>query len=269
MTLNEFVIKWQGKNLDFDGAYGYQCMDLMHQYNVDVLGLSNGAILAAPWASDLYNKFETLYGHENFEKIANTPTNVPQEGDIMVWGTKPYGHVAIFIEGDVNSFRSFDENYPTGTLPHVQSHTYANVLGWLRFKGENVYQVGHEVIQNSDNWITILQKYNFPNNKDVVCAEIDKLLTLEDKLLAKSNELENYRGEAQKTISELKASIETASKENEGLRTDCNDLQREVSNQSAIIATLKGNIDNLESVKPITQYGKWELLTEFFKRMFT
>ena len=134
MKLQQFIEKFNGKYIDFDGAYGAQCMDLMHYYCVQVLGLTDGRILAAPGARDVFNNFDNIKGKEFFERIPNTPQGVPKEGDIMFWGYNPYGHVAVFIEGDANSFRSFDQNSPVGSPCHVQNHTYTNVLGWLRFK---------------------------------------------------------------------------------------------------------------------------------------
>ena len=126
MTFQDFINKWNGKGIDFDGYYGDQCMDLMHQYCVEVLGLVDGRILAAPSAKDVYLNFNNVLGHENFDKIDNTPTGVPQNGDIMFWGTGigPYGHVAVFVEGDSNKFRSFDQNFPTDSKCHIQEHTY-------------------------------------------------------------------------------------------------------------------------------------------------
>jgi archaellum component FlaC len=138
MSINDFVIKWQGRFLDYDGVYPNQCFDLFHQYVVEVLGLSDGRILAAPAARDIYNNFNNLYGHEYFERIGNTPEGVPNEGDIVIWGYNPYGHVAIFIEGNANTFRSFDQNSPIGSPCHIQNHTYSSVLGWLRFRPETI-----------------------------------------------------------------------------------------------------------------------------------
>lgn len=136
MTLTDFIAKWNGKGIDFDKAYGDQCMDLMHQYVVEVLGLSDGRILAAPAAKDVYLNFSTIFGNQYFDRIANTPTGVPQKGDIILWGTGlgPYGHVAIFRDGDINKFFSFDQNFPTGSKCHIQQHDYKGVLGWLRPK---------------------------------------------------------------------------------------------------------------------------------------
>lgn len=136
MSFQDFINKWDGKGIDFDGAYGDQCMDLMHQYVVEVLGLSDGRILAAPAAKDVYLTFPGIFGSQYFEQIANTPTGVPSKGDIVLWGTGigPYGHVAIFVEGDSKKFKSFDQNFPTGSNCHVQDHGYAGVLGWLHPK---------------------------------------------------------------------------------------------------------------------------------------
>jgi hypothetical protein len=136
MTLNDFILKWQGKFLDFDGIYPNQCFDLFHQYLVECLGLTDGSILAAPAAHDIYKNFNSLKGHELFDRIENTPTNIPNEGDIIIWNSTQWGHVAIFIAGNVNTFNSFDQNWPAGSPCHVQSHNYNGVLGWLRYKGQ-------------------------------------------------------------------------------------------------------------------------------------
>jgi hypothetical protein len=150
MSFQDFLVKYNGKYIDTDGAYGPQCMDEMHQYCVEVLGISDPAVLAAPCAADVWNTFQTVTGHDLFEQIGNTPTGVPQEGDIMLWTNAPYGHVAIFVEGDANSFRSFDQNYPTGSPCHIQNHVnYNSVGGWLRFKGQ--------VIQNNQALIDQLR----------------------------------------------------------------------------------------------------------------
>ena len=160
MTFQDFINKWNGKGIDFDGYYGDQCMDLMHQYCVEVLGLVDGRILAAPSAKDVYLNFNNVLGHENFDKIDNTPTGVPQNGDIMFWGTGigPYGHVAVFVEGDSNKFRSFDQNFPTDSKCHIQEHTYKGVLGWLRGKTNAVMatitqvELDEIIKARDDNW---------------------------------------------------------------------------------------------------------------------
>lgn len=131
MTYTEFKNKFNGQGVDFDGAYGVQCMDLYQRYNKDVVGAPS--VPADPaykvWA-------ENKYPLDFYTKIENTPTGVPLQGDVVVW--KPglnggYGHIAIFDNGNVNIFTSFDQNFQIKNA-HLQSHNYNYVYGWLRPK---------------------------------------------------------------------------------------------------------------------------------------
>jgi hypothetical protein len=108
----------------------------------------------------------------------NSLLNVPQKGDIIIFkATKdnPFGHVSIFIEGNVLSFKSFDQNFPSqgykdkdgnfiGTgVCHIQSHSYINVAGWLRFKGAAM---------------TTYKGYNL-DDKDSMMVAVDVLVRLQ------------------------------------------------------------------------------------------
>ena|SRR3990167_7908899 len=131
MTLQEFIDKWNGKGLDYDGAYGFQCMDVYRQYVKDVLGAKQ-----SPPVTGAVNVWDT-YLSGVFTRTENTPTNSPKSGDVVIWGTRlgQYGHIAVCTEADANNFTSFDQNYPIGSVCHLQKHTYVGVLGWLRPKG--------------------------------------------------------------------------------------------------------------------------------------
>src|SRR3990167_6804339 len=134
MVIQEFFDKWNSKGIDFDSFYGFQCMDLAHQFAVDV---NKQDIPSAPAAKDVWNK-----NCSGYDKIKNTPEGVPQKGDIVIWGTEigQYGHIAVFDHGDSNSFTSFDQNWPVGSLCHYQNHSYKGVLGWLRLKSAIITQ---------------------------------------------------------------------------------------------------------------------------------
>lgn len=139
MTLGEFIIKWTGKPVDVDGIYPNQCMDLMHKYKQEVLGLDDLSVLRASSAYLAYTSFQKAW-EKYFEKINNLPTNKPNVGDIIFWGTSigANGHVAIVTKAEnLMNFESFDANWPTGSLPHLQGHDYNGVLGWLRWKAGN------------------------------------------------------------------------------------------------------------------------------------
>lgn len=128
LTPKQFFDKWNNKGCDFDGFFSFQCMDVYQQFNKECVG---GKLVHGN-AVDMWG----IYDKSAYQKIENTPTNVPQEGDVIIWGqgVGVYGHIAIFSHGDVNKFFSFEENWPVGSTCHFQPHSYKFVLGWLRPK---------------------------------------------------------------------------------------------------------------------------------------
>lgn len=137
MYFRDFLNKYMGKYIDYDGAYSAQCVDLFRQFNKEVLGIAQPR--GVNGAKDFWKNYSTdpnLYN--NFDKIANTPTFVPQEGDVAVWGNGAYGHIAICTGvGDVNTFESFDQNYPTGSVCKKVKHNYTGFLGVFRPKAQD------------------------------------------------------------------------------------------------------------------------------------
>jgi len=135
MQYKNFFEKYNGTKIDFDKYYGSQCVDLFNQYLKDVLGINN-PIQQFPVLS-AYQIWDYAKDNKSFNRIENTPTGVPQQGDIIIWKKNkdlPHGHVAIFDKGDVNGFTSFDQNYPLNSACHLQRHNYLTppVQGWLR-----------------------------------------------------------------------------------------------------------------------------------------
>ena len=136
MKLQEFLDNNNNKKVDFDGHYGAQCVDLFRCFNRDVLGIAQPR--GVNGAKDFWTNYPNdpnLYN--NFERIANTPDFVPQFGDIAVWGNGTYGHIAICTgKGDVRTFESFDQNYPTGSACHYVKHNYSGFYGVFRPKNQ-------------------------------------------------------------------------------------------------------------------------------------
>jgi len=137
MTLEEHITKWAGKTVDFDGVYPKQCMDLVHWYVYEVLGISDKTVLAKPWASKVYTEFSWP---QYFNRIANSTNNMPVKGDIAIYKEEinydpavkhGYGHICVVTEANINNFKSFDANWPVGSLPHIQGHDYNSIWGWL------------------------------------------------------------------------------------------------------------------------------------------
>ncbi len=135
ITFDEFVKAYLGKSTDYDGVSGVQCVDLVKVYMNKVFGMKPGA-----WgnAKDYYENFSNVSAlKNNFTRIANTPSFVPQKGDICVWGknvssSHNYGHIAIATgEGNTKEFYTYDQNWNGKPMKKVK-HTYAAFLGVLR-----------------------------------------------------------------------------------------------------------------------------------------
>ena len=140
MNFDEFIKKWLGKKIDFDGYYEGQCVDLYRQYVFEVLNFPQSTSVKG--AADIWETASSKY----YDLIRNILTAVPKKGDIIIWSKKvgkEFGHVAIFLEGDVKSFTSLDQNWPTLNKVTKTKHNYNNIIGWLHPKDKtmtNVYK---------------------------------------------------------------------------------------------------------------------------------
>ena len=83
MNLKEFIKKYDGKVVDFDGSYGGQCVDLFNQKLKEVWGIKE-PIKEFPVAS-AYQLYDKAKAKSNFVCQLNGPNDVPQEGDIIIW----------------------------------------------------------------------------------------------------------------------------------------------------------------------------------------
>lgn len=201
MTLEEFITKYTDQDVNFPGCPTNSCMALMHLYLQDVLMITDQNTLSQPFASELASNFNTVPGHEHFAFTANTPEGIPQSGDLVVWGQNaqagiPEGHVAVFRDGNVNGFYSFDSNFPIGSKPHIQEHSYVDVAGWLRFTGAlpaNTYKgldLSNEASVKAaiDTWDEVANQGLFVRKSEIQ-PQLDNLNTQVQALTNHSNEL--------------------------------------------------------------------------------
>lgn len=123
MTLKRFVVTYNGKKVDFDGAHGYQCVDLFRQYCKDVLNVEQCP--SVDGAKDLWEKHGCL----------KHTTGSYAPGDVLIYGatpSNPYGHVCILVSLlDSDTFIVFEQNgfEQTGAKLTVRDKT--NLLGGL------------------------------------------------------------------------------------------------------------------------------------------
>jgi len=132
MSYEEFKNKWLGKPIDYDGKYLAQCVDVYRMYVKEVLGCPQSPPVVG--AKDIWN----TYLPEFFNRIENSTDNKPEQGDIVIWGMNPYGHIAICDHATLTTLTCFEQNWVEGNgsgVAEIRRHTsYNNVLGWLRFK---------------------------------------------------------------------------------------------------------------------------------------
>lgn len=110
-----------------------QCFDWAI-YWCEYLGFPKTIFSGLYGAHEIYDK----WSHPSFEKIPNSPTFVPQKGDICVWSGSlngGIGHIAVATgKGDVNTFESSDQNWKIGSAVSLVTHNYSSFLGVQRLK---------------------------------------------------------------------------------------------------------------------------------------
>ena len=284
MTLDTFITKYNGKKVEFhsysSGAL-YQCVDLANQYITEVLGLP--AIIGTN-AQD----FPTKRGNE-FNWIINTPDALPTKGALMIFkSTDGVGHISIFVEGNLNLFRSFDQNYPTGSPCKIVQHNYRNVLGWLTpIMPENTYteeqmtavrlerdanwqkyqeekadhdatkaQLDEEKQSNSQFIQTLASKLTTIPDEGAIVGAVERLLAVEDQLLKCRKdytqlEKEKFMLEADKNreIAKLKAEVDAVGEQLEQQQAENTRLATQVKQLSERIDDL---LDQPKPQKPIS-----------------
>jgi hypothetical protein len=134
MTYNEFVKKYLGKAVDYDGVSGVQCVDLAKLYIDKVIGVKPKSIGDAYCYWDDFNE---TYLKKYFTRVKYKKGVKSQKGDLVVWGKKyngssRYGHIAI-ATGDQSSKNiiTYDENFGEKEMRRV-THTLKGISGFLR-----------------------------------------------------------------------------------------------------------------------------------------
>ena len=135
MTLEEFVKKYNGKKVDYDNAYGAQCVDLFRQYAKECLGIPEhtGPCATSGGAKDLFLDYNKMPVEKKYFYRSTQKNWIP--GDVLIWDQSPtnkYGHVAIFLAYLGNSFLVFEQNVITLNGAELNIRSRDNLLGYLR-----------------------------------------------------------------------------------------------------------------------------------------
>jgi len=139
MTLHEFVEKYKGAKVDFDGAYGAQCVDLVRQYFKDVWEVPQPE--GVEGAVDFYSRHRTRPRQEKYMDCIQycVKGQVIPEGAVVIFkttATNKYGHIGICLGGDAETMRLFEQDGFKQDGAKITRRDYSRVLGWLLRKSE-------------------------------------------------------------------------------------------------------------------------------------
>lgn len=135
MTLEEFVKRYNGKQIDFDGVFGSQCVDLFRQYCVDVLLIAEhtGSCQSSGGAKDLFLDYNKMPVEKKY--FSRGATKIFVAGDVLIWNeslSNKYGHVAIYLGMVGNSYLVFEQDGFKQDGAKINIRGKENLLGYLR-----------------------------------------------------------------------------------------------------------------------------------------
>jgi hypothetical protein len=269
ITHDDFIKKWSGKKIDWDGYYEGQCMDLYHQYVHEVLGLEH------PSAASAYMLWG--YTYTDYDKIPNTARAIPRQGDIIIWNKNTgggHGHVAIFHDGDVGSFVSFDQNWRAISVSELTNHDYKHIDGWLTPKKPPMKQeccddlnkiLKHYKVKDADELITMLdQQLGFlegerkknkklEQERNMYQDKYEQQLDENTKLQA---EFETYKSECEAMQKDLERDKESASGESKEYKQANYELLRDLAQILGTTQQKPQIITEVEKLISIEDEGK-------------
>ena len=92
ISLTQFIKKYLGTKVDFDGKFGPQCVDLARQYYSEVLDV--------PQFPPVEGAKDIIKNPGKLKVIKEDVLADYSSGDVLIWGasrTNQYGHVAILV----------------------------------------------------------------------------------------------------------------------------------------------------------------------------
>jgi chromosome segregation ATPase len=203
------------------------------------------------------------------KKVTNTSSLIPEKGWIVIWNANVgsgYGHIAIILEANVNSFVSLDQNWSSKAATKV-THNYTNVYGFLaplQTTQETMTYTEEEMtkvrLERDSNWT----KYQTElENVKKLTSENKGLKEERDSIKKKYNSLIEYifskinplkplidqsEDSAKAEIVSLVSNIDILNKEIKDTQNEANDKETKLIKENEV---LQGKLDTLQ-----TQFDK-------------
>lgn len=144
MTLDQFITKYKGKKIDFDGAFQNQCMDLYRFYVKEVWEKPQ-----TPKVKGAFQVFNTI--EKGYNKFTSGEI---RKGDVITWNEKlvKNGHIAVVISSTPTTVTVFQQNAPkVGDACNIATYNYKNIIGWFRPQ-ENKTFMKVTIVANKIAW---------------------------------------------------------------------------------------------------------------------
>jgi hypothetical protein len=281
--LNQFVANLNGQFVEVSYKEAiYQCMDLAYTW-VFCLGFPK-ATIQHTYAYEVFTSPNQVT-LEHFEIIPNSPTAIPQDGDLVIWSNKygPAGHIAVALGGGTTSkFTCFEQNNPLGTNAHLQERSYSYVLGWLRPKVADVTDPDKIKIDLGDPWGILetqaiksklsdlardikneqdkfngfvqkwIQEWNLPTGSSMVYVEVEmaRLLPLEDSM-------QKFRDSIEEVVGAFDSDI--------ALLTSLQGVRSEIKSKNDQIVDLQNKLDAARIPAGYKFLKSWTIMTLLWK----
>lgn len=240
MSLSDFIKQYQGQTgVGNTDANKGQCVGLVSVWQDN---------LNTPHeygnAKDLLNNANTTL----FDIIPNSPTDFPVAGDVIVWGDTwggGFGHTAICVTANANSFTSFEQNDITsqdlnGACEVLSHQDYSGVLGWLHLKA-GYPQTSPDPQQGvlPANYDDIVRKATLYDQFNAAgYTNIDSVKNLLDTLTqARDNNQTSYEKEVE-TNKGLSDQVATLTTQNTSLKANVSAVQKQNADLQQQLADL-------------------------------
>ena len=143
--LGEFIDKYLGVAVDWDGHFGAQCVDLVRQYWQEVEGIPQPEPTGTDGAIAFFNHhYYRPVQRAHLKLEVYYPGMMPPPGAVIVFAAVPtnrFGHIGICVDADPKGINLFEQNGTANSRAMAEGREqkgafigrwdYSRVLGWL------------------------------------------------------------------------------------------------------------------------------------------